>query len=117
MEEEVYDFRLTSRHTVRYEFESVSEKKVIKKIVEYVLVDKELSLYNLSLLDAYEGGVSDENVSNNNDMPKVLATVYQTMLHFFQSSPHAIIIFEGSTTSRTRLYRIAIADRAIASNT
>ena len=109
MEEEPYHFQLTSRQTVRYQFDSISETEVVKKIVEFVLIDKGLSLYNLSLLDALEDGVSDVSISNNKDMPKVLATVYQTILHFFTSSPHALVIFQGSSASRTRLYRIAIA--------
>ena len=109
MEEQPYSFRQTNQDTVRYEFESVSKKKVVRKIVEYTLIDKDLSLYNLALLDAFENSFSDTSISNNDDMPKVLATVFQTILHFFEANPSAVIVFEGSTPSRTRLYRIAIA--------
>lgn len=42
-------------------------------------------------------------------MEKILATVYQTVLIFFQHHPAASIVFAGSTIARTRLYRIAIS--------
>lgn len=66
-------------------------------------------MYNLSLVDIVDGKVSDTNVSNNKDMPQVLSTVYRTMLSFFEANPNAKVIFQGSTLSRTRLYRIAIS--------
>lgn len=77
MSEQGYDF---DSHSVRfniiqYEFESVSEEKVVKKVIEYVLIDKSIPLYNLALLDVSKEEVSDISVSNNNDMPKIMATV------------------------------------------
>lgn len=42
-------------------------------------------------------------------MPKVLVTVYMTMLDFFEKNAGAKVFFQGSTLSRNRLYRVAIA--------
>ena len=56
----------------------------------------------------FDGTVSDLSVSNNQDMPKVLATVFTSILYFFENKPHARIFIQGSTKVRTRLYQIAI---------
>ena len=93
-----------------FEFESISDEKCIKKLIEYRLINDEISLYNLALVDILlDGTVSDLSVSDNKDMPKVLATVFQSIIFFFQKNPHARIFIQGSTLSRTRLYQIAIA--------
>ncbi|WP_440590452.1 DUF6934 family protein [Nibrella viscosa] len=64
----------------------------------------------IPLVDVDENGAySDLVISNNNDMPKVLATVAQTLVAFFRLRPTSSVIFRGSTPSRTRLYRMAIA--------
>ncbi len=47
-------------------------------------------------------------MSNNADMAKILATVFQTMRRVFGLHPVSVVVFQGSTPVRTRLYRIAI---------
>jgi hypothetical protein len=93
-----------------FEFESISETKSIRKLIEYRLIDNNTLLYNLALVDVLPNGdVSDLSVSDNKDMPKVLSTVFQSMLYFFDAKPQAKIFIQGSTPSRTRLYQIAIS--------
>ncbi len=95
---------------LNFEFESISEIKSIRKLIEYRLIDNNTLLYNLALIDILPNGeVSDLSVSNNKDMPKVLSTVFQSMLYFFEAKPKARIFIQGSTPSRTRLYQIAIS--------
>ncbi len=53
--------------------------------------------------------LSDTVVSNNHDLKTVLSTVVQIMLDFFSANPTVALSIEGSTPSRTRLYRIVIA--------
>lgn len=53
--------------------------------------------------------VDDKIVTDNGDMEKVLATVAQTVLLFFQHYPNTIIEVTGSTIGRTRLYQILIS--------
>ena len=42
-------------------------------------------------------------------MEKVIATVVQTLFVFFEKYPDNDVYFEGSTLSRTRLYRIILS--------
>ena len=109
MEQPSYPFRKFKRELL-FEFESVSETKIIRKVIAYELVDETQMIFNLSLVDKNEnGGVSDMVVSNNQDMEKVLATVIQTLPIFFADFENSRIYFSGSTPVRTRLYRIVIA--------
>ena len=108
MNEPSYPFkRIDDRLT--FSFESISKEKTVQKLVEFRLFDDSNELYNLALMDLLtDGTVSDLTVSNNRDMPKVLATVFQSIRLFFQAKPNAKILIQGSTASRTRLYQIAI---------
>ena len=93
-----------------FEFESISESKSIRKLIEYRLIDNSTLLYNLALVDILPNGeASDLSVSDNKDMPKILSTVFQSILYFFDVKPQARIFIQGSTPSRTRLYQIAIS--------
>lgn len=68
-----------------------------------------MALYNLALVDIMsDGTASDLSVSNNQDMPKVLATVFRALLYFFDKNPQSKVLIQGSTKSRTRLYQMAI---------
>lgn len=90
-------------------FESISKQKTIKKIVGYTPIPELANGYNLGFGDLYDDGtVDDISISNNDDMEKVISTVVQTMLHFFDNYPDKFVFIEGSTPDRTRLYRIII---------
>lgn len=90
-------------------FDSVSNRRTIKKIVGYTPMTTLLNGYNLGFGDLYDDGtVDDISVSNNDDMEKVIATVVRTMFHFFDTYPHKFVFVEGSTPERTQLYRIII---------
>ena len=59
---------------------ALAKKKSIKKLIQFRLVNSSLSIYNLALVDILpDGDVSDLSISNNQDMPKVLATVFQAI--------------------------------------
>lgn len=108
MEEPSYKFNKIE-DKLTFEFDSVSSTKTIKKLIQYNLIDERISLYNLALLDVLpNGGISDLSVSNNDDMPMILSTVFQTVVYFFDKHPVARIYIQGSTASRTRLYQMAI---------
>jgi hypothetical protein len=97
-------------NNLRFSFDSISSQKHIRKVIEYAPLDSQNQFFNLALVDENEdGSFSDMIVSNNNDMTKVLATVVHTLQLFFKVYPEALVTFKGSTTSRTRLYRIAIS--------
>lgn len=103
MQKPSYRFK-ASPDALVYEFESVSEQRIIRKVVVYEpLIDE---LYHLGFGDLTEDGEIDYKVvSANNDMDKVLMTVVQTMFLFFDRYPDKQLVFGGSTESRSRLYR------------
>lgn len=108
MNEPSYPFSRVEDRFV-FEFDSVSNTKIVRKLVEFRLIDANMALYNLALVDILsDGTASDLSVSNNQDMPKVLATVFRALLYFFDKNPQSKVLIQGSTKSRTRLYQMAI---------
>ncbi len=102
-----YDFE--SADNLSFYFESVSNQKSIVKVVAYTPIFKDADIYFLGFGDVGEDGTIDDLVvSNNQDFAKILATVIQTILTFFETYPQYKVFFEGSTKSRTRLYQIII---------
>ena len=99
----------TSMHY--YEFISEGPKGLIKKIVEYTETGTE-NVYNLGFADYDEKTktTTDISVTNNGDSLKVLATVASTVYAFTQKKPKAWILATGSTSVRTRLYRMGITN-------
>jgi ribonucleotide monophosphatase NagD (HAD superfamily) len=70
------------------------------------------NVYNLGFGDYDEktSGINDLNVTNNGDSLKVLATVASTVYAFIEKHPNAWILATGSTSVRTRLYRMGITN-------
>jgi len=105
-----YQYRSESSMTY-YEFISEGPKGLIKKIVEFTETGTE-NVYNLGFAD-YDDKTkttSDVSVSNNGDSLKVLATIASTVYAFTQKYPKAWILATGSTSVRTRLYRMGITN-------
>ncbi|MEA5459243.1 hypothetical protein VB796_09355 [Arcicella sp. LKC2W] len=106
MNQPFYDLT-TLDNAQTFNFESIGKEKIKKKIL-YQSTSGE-NFYNLALVDILEDGSYDDTVeSNNGDMEKVLATVVKSFIYFFEQNPEAIVLFKGSTESRTRLYQIVI---------
>ena len=93
-----------------YEFLSSGPKGTIKKVVQYIAISQ--GVYNLGFGDWDEEAQSirDDVRTNNEDRDKVLATVAFTVFDFMEHHPDAIILAEGSTPARTRLYQMGISD-------
>lgn len=90
-----------------YAFESRSNERTIQKYVIFTPINSRC--YNLALVDLEEDGqLSDTSISNNDDLERVLSTVIQIILTFFNHNPDCKLSFAGSTPERTRLYRIVI---------
>jgi len=104
---EKYSVVSDSNH-VTYEFLSEGPKGTIKKVVFYQEVEK--NVFNLAFGDWDEQAqkINDDARSNNKDMDKVLATVASTVIDFIKHHPIAVILAEGFTPSRTRLYQMGI---------
>jgi hypothetical protein len=94
-----------------YKFTSEGPKGSVQKIVEY----KETSaknVYNLAFGDYDEitQSFDDMSITDNGDCSKVLATVASTVFAFVRKYPEAWVTASGSTSGRTRLYRIGITN-------
>lgn len=107
MNQPCYSYNILNNF-LRFDFLSIG-KNVASKSIIYTQTDIP-GLYSLSLVDVYsDGSADDTSVSNNGDMEKILVTVFQTFSVFFKNYPDSVVVFMGSTPSRTRLYRIAIS--------
>lgn len=98
-------------HFEYFEFYSEGPKGIIKKVVEYQKTRDEF-VYNLAFgdFDEVAKGIDDLSITNNGDSLKVLATVASTVYAFTDKHPNAKIIATGSTSVRTRLYRMGITN-------
>lgn len=93
----------------RFHFQSIGKRGVFEKVI--LLTPLSDTVYNLSLLDFNSDSqeYDDLSVTDNGDMPVVLATAFAGIRLFMNSNSGKSIYFEGSTYSRTRLYQIAIS--------
>lgn len=109
MELQTYDIS-QDRKSRSFGFTSIGPKGPIPKLILYQSTSIP-NLYNLAFGDyiPQTGELDDLVISDNGDGEKVLATVVSTIHHFFDENPSAVVYLTGSTSSRTRLYRIAIA--------
>jgi len=94
----------------RFYFVSTGKKGEIKKIIAFTpsTVDE---LYQLGFGDVIGDDVDDVDdkvVSDNGDRDKVLATIVVVLYRYTERYPNRWVLFQGSTNSRTRLYRMAI---------
>ena len=107
MNQEVYNVVSEYDPTV-YEFLSDGPKGLIRKVIYYQEIRKDI--FNLSFGDweAENERNNDRRRTNNLDRDKVLATVASTVIDFMSNHPNATIIVKGSTSSRTRLYQMGI---------
>ena len=99
-----------------YHFYSEGPKGRIKKAVIYAQIED--NLFNLAFGDWDEQlrRINDSSRTNNNDRDMVLATVGFTALDFTNQFPDAEILAEGSTSARTRLYQMEIANNLLEIN-
>lgn len=104
-------YSITPNHDFSiFDFKSVSNEKIILKKVIFSLIPNTYNYYNLALVDVLEDGNYDDlSISNNNDLKEILSTVYQCIQLFLNQNQQSIVLFAGSSASRTRLYRIAIS--------
>jgi hypothetical protein len=99
-----------------YEFFSEGPMGKIRKVILYEKIGG--NFFNLGFGDWNEElqQADDSSRSNNGDRDKVLATVAFTALDFTNQFPSARIVAQGSTSARTRLYQMGIADNLLEIN-
>ena len=94
---------------ITFEFVSEGLKGKIIKVVQFQQIE-ETDVYNLAFDDfnPLTGELDDKIVTDNGDSEKVLATVVAAIYIFTEQYPDAWVYAVGSTTARTRLYRMGI---------
>ncbi len=105
---ERYDFAVSPTF-FDYEFESVGDRRVIKKVARFSLINRSLYNFGFGDLDEETGEISDTVVSNNDDGDKVLITVAQIIYYFTGIYQGSSIFIQGTSASRTRRYQMGIA--------
>jgi hypothetical protein len=108
MEKPVYNLR-TSPNGLRYFFESVSDEKIIKKVIVFAQMDEDKMLYQLIFGNQLPNNEIDVmTVDDNQDREMILSTIISCIEQFFEKYPEKFVSFSGSTSSRNRLYRAVI---------
>lgn len=94
-----------------FEFFSQGPKGKVKKIIEFSETNVK-DVFNLAFgdFDDKTQRISDRVVTNNGDSLKVLATVASSVYAFTTQRPDAWVFATGSTTVRTRLYRMGLTN-------
>jgi len=94
---------------ITFEFVSEGPKGKIFKVVQFQQIE-ETDVYNLAFGDfnPLTGELDDKIVTDNGDSEKVLATVVAAIYMFTEEYSDAWVYAVGSTTVRTRLYRMGI---------
>lgn len=107
MEYKAYPFSI-NEDNLHFRFLSVGKRGVFEKVVVFSHIENKF--YNLALLDRdpLTQDYSDRTISDNGDMPEILATVLSIMIEFLDKRPECSIYLTGNSASRTRLYQIAI---------
>lgn len=93
-----------------FQFVSEGPKGQIIKWVQFLKTDKP-NFYNLAFGDKRlnEDDFDDDVITDNKDSQKVLATVVMAVLRFTEINKEALIIAQGLTKSRNRLYQMGIS--------
>lgn len=100
----------SSDFTFTFEFISLGENRIINKLVKYQPTIYE-GVVNLAFGDKnlITRELDDKVITNNGDIEKVLSTVVATIYEFTTLYPESWVFAKGSTSSRTRLYRIKLS--------
>jgi len=101
----------SNREFLEFTFYSEGPHGNIEKRIRFKKIYGHHNAYNLAFgdLDPKTGEISDSITTDNKDTDKVLPTVASAVTAFFGQYPNTMVVAEGSTLSRTRLYRMRIA--------
>lgn len=108
MKYEAYETRQVKGDFDAMEFYSHGKNGVILKRAIFTNMGAK-DIYSLGFGSVDENDeINDMSITDNGDRDRILVTIYDIILRYTQKYPERWIYFEGSTQSRTRLYRMAI---------
>lgn len=108
MKYQKYEPLWVSMDALEFKFVSDGPKGQVQKVVQFIETN-DSAVFNLAFGDLTPVGQVDDQVKNDNkDRNKILATVAAAVYEFTARYPDKHIFFTGSTSERTRLYRMAI---------
>jgi len=103
-------YELTAGYNLTtFEFLSEGRRGRFIKVIQFQKMNID-NLYNLAFGDKNKitGELEDKIVTDNGDSEKVLATVVAALYAFADRYPDTWVYATGSTSARTRLYRMGI---------
>jgi hypothetical protein len=108
MKYEIYSDFVAAQDLRVFEFVSLVKRGFIRKSIAFIPTEIP-NIYNLAFGDVNEEGeIDDCSISDNGDRNKILATLAKVIEIYTDKYPERLIYFRGSTSERTRLYRMAI---------
>lgn len=108
MKYDVYEFVSISSDVREFEFFSVGPNGEIPMVIHFSESPDEKVIQLSFGNKMQDGGLDDEVKNSNMDRNKILATVASAVFKHTEAFPDKIVVFSGSTESRTRLYRMAL---------
>ena len=92
-----------------YEFESISDDKIIRKAIGFYESVHDTNVVELVFGDLANDSLDVKVVSDNKDFYTILNTVIISVYRFLELYPQKSVFFMGSTNARNRIYRAIIA--------
>ncbi len=108
MKKEAYEYKKIEDLTL-YEFFSIGPKGRIQQMIQLGMVQKVPLIFNLELGPILSDNKIDTlSVTNNKDTKKILQSVTESILEFLNGRQEALVLIQGSTPARTRLFQMWI---------
>ena len=102
-------FLESDKDLTTFEFVSEGLKGRVELTIQYSETNQR-NVYNLGFgaIDYDSGTIDDTMIINNGDAQKILSTVASSVYAFIDKHTGASVLAKGSTTARTKLYRMGI---------
>jgi len=111
MNREKYEIKASSSF-LRYEFDSIGKYGIIRKGIAFELINERENIYNLAFgdIDQVTKYINDDVISNNGDLPKVMATIIEAIFDFTNHFSDSFVFFKGLDKRRHYFYNRIIFD-------
>ncbi|HRI58278.1 MAG TPA: hypothetical protein PK228_01075 [Saprospiraceae bacterium] len=107
MYDDIYPFNSANFHKL-FTFKSISAERTIVKVVQFSHIKD--NFYNLGLADFEKGKLQFTELSNNEDLVRVIGTVAAIVRRFTEVYPEREVVIRGEKR-RMQLYNIVFRRR------